>query len=226
MTLPAFPRHAALLPRVTARQSTQDLAHDMAHVMRVYAWALRLAPGAGEDPDLAGAAALVHDLANVPKESAQRAAASGMSADQAGELLRAAGYDDDDVTAITEAVRTCSWSRGDRPGSRLGEVLQDADRLDAMGAVGVARTLTTAQAMVTRGVPLRLYDPDDPVARTGRPVDDKVNALDHFFVKLLKLADGMHLPEARAEAARRHATMLAFLREVGREVGGDTGSGR
>ena len=215
---PSCPRHAVLLPHVAAGQSTTDLAHDLGHVMRVYTWSIRLATGAGESADLAGAAALVHDLANVPKESAQRAHASGLSADLAHGLLAAAGYGDHEVVQVADAVRTCSWSRGQRPTSRLGEVLQDADRLDAMGAIGTARTLTTAQAMVDRGVTLRLYDPEDPLGRSGRPVDDKVNALDHFFVKLLSLSAGMHLPQARDEAARRQATMVAFLDEIAREL--------
>ena len=61
---------------------------------------------------------------------------------------------------------------------------------------------------------------DDPFAADGRPLDDRTNALDHCFAKLLKLADGMRLPLARAEAARRHAAMVAFIAELKAELRG------
>ena len=95
-------------------------------------------------------------------------------------------------------------------------LLQDADRLDAIGATGIARTLTCAQGMANRGKRMRLWDPDDPLAES-RPPREADNALDHFMVKLLKLSEGMHLPEAKAEAERRNETMLVFLEEVRRE---------
>jgi uncharacterized protein len=62
------------------------------------------------------------------------------------------------------------------------------------------------------------YDPDDPLATSGRPLDDKAWALDHLPAKLLKLAGGMHTATARAEAARRHAYLEAWLAEVAREL--------
>ncbi|MFZ5787077.1 MAG: phosphohydrolase, partial [Acidobacteriota bacterium] len=98
-------------------------------------------------------------------------------------------------------------------------VLQDADRLDAIGALGVARSFATAGAMAARGVPLRLYDPGDPLGRE-RPLDDRRNALDHFRVKLLGLAAGMHTEPARREAAARHRLMEAFLEAFDREASG------
>jgi HD superfamily phosphodiesterase len=72
--------------------------------------------------------------------------------------------------------------------------------------------------MSTREKPGRFHHPDDPFARGGRPLDDRRQALDHCFAKLLKLADGMHLPTAVAEARRRHQALLAFLAEYEREL--------
>ena len=86
------------------------------------------------------------------------------------------------------------------------------------GAVGIARTFTTAQAMTSRGAGLRLYVEDDPLARRGRVPSDGDFALDHFAVKLLRLAEGMRLPTARAEAARRHDVMHAYLDALAREI--------
>jgi uncharacterized protein len=214
---PAHPRHAALRRLVEARLPPGELAHDIHHIDRVHAWALRLSPEAGADSDLAGAAALVHDLVFVPKDSAERSQGGERSAAAAPGVLAEAGYRPDEIAAVAEAVRTSSWSRGLAPSGPLGRVLQDADRLDAIGALGLMRNLACAQHMAKPGRG-GFYEPADPLARSGRPLDDKAWATDHCFAKLLKLAAGMHTPTARAEAARRHAFIEAWLAEVGREL--------
>lgn len=219
MFRPRTVRHEHLLAQIARRFPSNDLAHDRLHVFRVYEWALRLAPEAGADADLAGAAALVHDLVNVPKESPRRAHGGDLSADAARDALGAAGYLPAEIGEITEAVRSCAWSSGRKPGSAIGVVLQDADRLDAIGAIGIARTFATAQAMASRGKVLELYDHADPLATGKRPPDDGRFAVDHFAVKLLTLAEGMHLSLAREEALRRHRVMEAFLEQLGRELG-------
>ena len=210
-------RHEKLWVAIQSELPLHDLAHDALHVQRVYRWALRLASEAEADVDLVGAAALVHDLVNVPKESSERQMASRLSADAATPKLEGAGYDSEEIVLIREAVGRCSWSRGLAPENALQRVLQDADRLDAIGALGIARTFSTAQAMASRGHALRLYDEDDPMARE-RAVDDRRFALDHFKAKLLELAAGMHLPAAQKEAEQRQKAMLTFLEQLGAEL--------
>jgi len=213
------PRHDALLALIRpGLEAETDLAHDLDHVLRVYRWAVRLAAEAGADPDLAGAAALVHDLVNVPKESDLRSMGSTLSAAAGAAVLPRAGYADEEVEAVVEAVRTCSWSRGLPPSSPLGAVLQDADRLDAIGAIGIARNFACAQAMASRGTAGRFYHPSDPLGKTERVLDDRRNAADHYAIKLLRLAETMHTPTARAEGAQRHAFLQAFLVQLGVEV--------
>ncbi|MDP6934312.1 MAG: HD domain-containing protein [Myxococcota bacterium] len=212
------PRHIRLLEAVRDATRGEDLAHDELHVLRVYRWAVRLAPEAGVEVDLAGATALVHDLVNIPKDHPDRPLGGEQSALASRGLLQAAEYRPEEIGCIVEAVRTSSWSRGHAPTSMLGAVLQDADRLDAIGAIGIARTFATAQAMASRGTRGRFYDPGDPVAKTDRTLDDRRQAIDHFRVKLLGLAAGMHLPGARAEARRRHQVMESYLTELEREV--------
>src|SRR5690606_30520257 len=125
--------------------------------------------------------------------------------------------DNAEITAIADAVRTSSWSRGLPPSGPLGAVLQDADRLDALGAIGIARLLACAQHMSRPGSPGRFYDPMDPLGQ-GRPLDDRRNALDHCAAKLLKLAEGMHFPSAQAEARRRHAVIERFRADLMAEI--------
>lgn len=213
----AHPRHAALWPLVAARLPPGELAHDAQHLRRVHRWALRLAPEAGADPDLAGAAALTHDLVFVPKDSAERRLGGERSAAAAPQVLGEAGYAAAEITQIADAVRTSSWSRGLAPTGPLGAVLQDADRLDALGALGLMRNLACAQHMAKPGHG-GFYHPDDPLARGGRALDDKAWATDHLFAKLLKLAAGMHTATARSEAQRRQAFLETWLAELAHEL--------
>lgn len=215
---PRFARHLLVWRQVEPQLPPGELAHDRHHIARVYAWALRLSAEGNVDPDLAGAMALVHDLAFVPKDSPDRALGGERSAHLAGAVLTVAGYGVDEVAAIAEAVRTSSWSRGFAPTNALGVVLQDADRLDAIGALGLLRTVACAQFMSRPERPGRFYHDSDPFADHGRPLDDKVQAIDHCYAKLLKLAAGMHLPTAKVEGAKRHAALVDFLGVLRREL--------
>ena len=215
---PAFHRHGLVWQAVELRLPPGELAHDRFHIERVYRWSLRLAHEAGADADLTGATALVHDLAFVPKDSPDRAQGGERSAILAGEVLSAAGYALSDTSDIAEAVRTSSWSRGLAPTNALGVVLQDTDRLDAIGAVGLLRTVACAQYMSRPQRPGRFYHDADPFADSARALDDKAQAIDHCYAKLLKLAEGLRLPTARAEGAVRHAALLNFLNDLRREL--------
>ena len=216
---PRFPRHAYLFPSVARECPPGELAHDIWHVTRVYSWALRLANEAGASPDLAGAAALVHDLVPIPKDSPDRAKGGERSAIASAPLLQQAGYSHSEISVIVSAVQTSSWSRGLEPQNPVGVVLQDADRLDAIGALGVMRCIATAQHMSKPERAGRFYAPHDPVALLPRSLDDRRQALDHFRAKLLKLQAGMRLPSAQQEAQKRHAVMEAFMDAVRRELG-------
>jgi uncharacterized protein len=215
-----YPRHVAVWCAVEAQLPLGELAHDASHIARVYRWALRLAPEALADGDCAGAMALVHDLAFIPKDSPDRALGGERSAHLAGAVLTKAGYAIDEVSAIAEAVRTSSWSRGFAPTNALGVVLQDADRLDAIGAVGLMRTFACGQFMSSAARPGRFYHADDPCAQSGRVIDDRTYAVDHCYAKLLLLAAGMHLPSAQQEAKRRHAAMESFLAQMQADISG------
>jgi len=211
-----YPRHHLLWAKIT--HDEQDLAHDSEHILRVYRWAVQIAADEEVDPDLAGAAALVHDLINTPKESEERALASEKSAKVSASILPLANYSDEEVQQIIEAVRTCSWSRGLKATNKIGEVLQDADRLDSIGAIGIMRNIACAQAMRSRGNVGTFYDSIDPFGKERQTLDDKRYAIDHFTIKLLKLAGSMNTDMAKMEAKRRHRFMLQFLFELAQEI--------
>ncbi len=219
-TLPLleFSRHQTLWTLVQAATQDEDLAHDHLHVLRVYDWTIRLAPEVNASRDLAGAAALVHDLVNIPKEHRDRPLGSERSAQASRGLLSSAGYEPTEIEKIVEGVRTCSWSRGLAPTGPIGIVLQDADRLDAIGAIGIARTFACAQAMSSRGMNSRFYDPEDPMAETDRTLNDSRQPVDHFFAKLLKLSATLHTTSAKEEGHKRHVRMQAFLSDLHNEI--------
>ncbi len=190
-----------------------DAAHDVEHIRRVVANARALAAAEGADWSVVCPAAWLHDCVHVPKDSPRRSEASRLAADEAVRLLRGWGYPSQHLDAIAHAIAAHSFSAGIPPTTVEAKVVQDADRLDAIGAVGVSRCLMLGGAM---GLPL--YDRDDPFCRR-RPPDDSRFVIDHFYRKLLRLADTMQTEAGRAEARRRTDFLLAFLRQLEAELG-------
>ena len=157
-----------------------DPGHNLDHALRVALWTLRI--GGAEISAREGiAAALLHDLVNLPKDAPDRDQASERSATAALPHLEAAGFDSPARSRIHDAIRDHSFSRGAVPTGPLGRALQDADRLEALGAIGVFRNISTGARMGSA-----YFDAEDPWARS-RPLDDKAYSVDHFFVKLLRL---------------------------------------
>jgi uncharacterized protein len=194
-------------------QAAGDAAHDLEHTRRVVANARALAAAEGADLRVVLPAAWLHDCVAVPKDSPQRAMASRLAAAEAARFLGAAGYPEALLPAVAHAIAAHSFSAGIAPETAEARVVQDADRLDALGAIGIARTLMLGATM---GRPL--YDPAEPFP-THRPPDDAVASIDHFYTKLLRLAATMTTAAGRAEAQRRTAFMQAFLRQLGDEIG-------
>ena len=188
------------------RDVTGDAAHDEMHVRRVVANARPLAPAEGADLAVVIPAAWLHDCVIVPKDSPERTTASRLAAAAAGRILaRVRDIREQRIPAIQHAIEAHSFTAQIPPRTVEARVVQDADRLDALGAVGIARTMMLGGAM---GKPL--YDAGEPFPIT-RTADDGENVLDHFFVKLLTLSDTMQTDAGREEAARRTEFMRAYL---------------
>ncbi|MEM9070229.1 MAG: HD domain-containing protein [Myxococcota bacterium] len=197
--------------RWTEDPAGPDPGHDLAHALRVAHWTLLLAPEV--DPRWCIAAALLHDAVNVPKDSPERASASSLSADLARALLPTAGFASAATEEVAVAIRDHSYSRGATPTSDLGKALQDADRLEALGALGLCRTFSCGARMGAA-----YFDPDDPWAQ-GRDLDDRRYTVDHFFTKLLTLPKTMNTEGGRQEAERRAEFLRSFLQQLAVEIG-------
>lgn len=194
-----------------------DAAHDPGHVCRVVATAKRLAAAEGARLAVVVPAAWLHDCVLLPKDAPDRHRASALAAKRAGTLLREAGYPEPLVPGIEHAVEAHSFSAGIEPETLEAAVVQDADRLDALGAVGLARTFLVAGALGSA-----LAHPTDPFP-TRRPPDDRRFAVDHLYAKLLTLAGTMRTAEGRREAEHRTAFLRTFLHQLGHEFGRDAG---
>ncbi len=202
-------RFAAFLEPRLARA---DPAHDLGHVRRVVAAARELAAAEGARLEVVVPAAWLHDCLTVPKDSERRAAASAAAAEAAAAFLGEAGYPEELIFEIRHAIEAHSFSAGVAPETVEARVVQDADRLDALGAIGIARCL-----MVGASLGLPLYEPGEPFPRHREP-DDSAWVLDHFWVKLLKLPRTMQTAAGRAEARRRARFMAAYLERLRSEI--------
>ena len=135
-----------------------------------------------------------------------------MGADAATTFLRSIRYPERHLQSIHHAIAAHSFSAKIAPQTIEARVVQDADRLDAVGAIGIARCLMLGGQMGRT-----LYDVDDPFAERRTP-DDRVSSIDHFYTKLLTLAATMQTTSGRSEAERRTSFMRDYLDQLRREV--------
>ena len=190
-----------------------DPAHDFSHSRRVLANALKISEQEGGDRDVLAAAAYLHDIANLPKNHPESRLSSERSAERAGQILAELGFAPGKIILAQDAILCHSYSRGLVPTTLEGRIFQDADRLDALGAIGIARTFAVGGAT---GRPM--YATRDPFLKTGRLPDDRDNTLDHFAVKLFKLEEKMLTPTGRKMARERVERMRRFISDLENEV--------
>lgn len=193
-------------------QPGADPGHGIAHLERVVATAMRLAAEEEADVEVVWPAAWLHDCVHVAKDSPDRAHASRLAADRAVRFLESAGYPAPHLAGIRHAIEAHSFSAGIAPQTSEAKVVQDADRLDALGAIGLARCIAVGAVL---GRPV--YEPQDPFCRSRAP-DDRGASVDHFYAKLLKLAGTMQTAAGRREAERRTAFLRAFLAQLESEI--------
>jgi uncharacterized protein len=200
------------LVELAMASSVSDGAHDINHLHRVWRNAQSLLPAYPQaDALVVMAGCYLHDLVNLPKNHPERALASRHSASLAASQLAAAGFPADLLPAVAHAIEAHSFSARIPAETIEAKIVQDADRLDALGAVGLARLFYIAGQMGSA-----LAHPDDPLAE-GRPRDDRAYALDHIEAKLAALPGMMQTAAGRALGEQRLAQLLAFRAEFASE---------
>jgi len=198
--------------RFVSQQPGGDPGHGLVHLKRVVAAAVALAAAEGARMDVVLPAAWLHDCVHVAKDSPDRKRASRLAAAHASEFLERAGYPADCLPGIRHAIEAHSYSAGIPPTTVEAKIVQDADRLDALGAIGIARCIAVGAAL---GRPL--YDPDDPFCERRAP-DDAGASVDHFYSKLLTLAATMQTRAGGKEAERRTEFLRAFIGQLRSEI--------
>ncbi len=195
------------------QQSSADVAHDITHIERVVKVAKDLALAEGAEMAVILPAAWLHDCVAVAKNHPDRSRASTMAADKAVSFLHSLDYPARYFDAIHHAIAAHSYSANITPTSLEAKIVQDADRMDALGAIGISRCMKVGGAICRS-----LYHPEDPFCRR-READDGQYTLDHFFVKLLNIAGSMNTDSARQEARRRTDYMQGFMAQLASEIG-------
>lgn len=200
-----------LIPHTHAEKI--DGSHDISHLLRVWKNVCAIRDHEGGDARLLLAATLLHDCVAVEKNSPFRSSASRLAAARATELLIGMGWDEESVASVAHAIEAHSFSAQVTPLTLEARILQDADRLDALGMIGVARVFYVSGRMGRF-----LYDPTDPQS-TQRPYDDQNFAVDHFHTKLLHLADSFQTRTGTTLARVRHDRLKRCLDELMEEIG-------
>ena len=217
MTEPTFtyPWFPPLWNRLRARfgAEARDGAHDLSHALRVARNAESLAREEGANVEACVAAALLHDLVYLPKNHPDSPRTAVLGAREARAWCRDIPELAQRGETIAEAIATHSFSGGASPTTQEGAVLQDADRLEAIGAIGLARCFATGGAMRAG-----MWHSEDPWAE-HRTLDDKRFSLDHFEQKLLGLAARMNTRAGLRHAEARHRVLVDFLAALRSELG-------
>lgn len=200
--------------KIASIASSEDPAHDLLHFKRVVAMAKKLCFAEKAEARVVIPAAWLHDFVIVPKNSPLRSQASKLSAEAAVEYLEAIKYPSEFYNDIAHAIEGHSFSANITVSTLEAKIVQDADRLDGIGAIGVARGFATA-GLLKRP----FYCNQDPLCSEREP-DDSLYTIDHFYKKLFKTAETLKTDSGRVEGRRRVDFMKKYLSELNIEISG------
>lgn len=201
----------SLAEDVKTRMSN-DSAHDFEHVMRVYKNAEKICKKENCNPKLVLTAVLLHDIVSYPKYDKRAKLSSIRSSELSKKILKNYAFSKEEIKIVSDAIRDHSFSQNKIPDTIEGKILQDADRLDAIGAIGIARVFAVA------GSERRpFYNKDDPFCKKRNP-DDRKWTLDHFYKKLLRLESFMNTDSGKSEAKKRIKFLKNFVKELEKEI--------
>ena len=187
-------------------------AHDFEHIMRVYKNAQKMCRKEKANEKLVLSAVLLHDIVSYPKSDKRSKMSSTESAKKSKTILKKYNFSEEEIIIVSDAIRDHSFSQNKTPSTLEGQILQDADRLDAIGAIGLARVFATGGSLKRP-----FYNTDDPFCKTRKP-DDKTWTLDHFYQKLLKLESLMNTKSGKMEAKKRTKILQDFLKQLKLEI--------
>lgn len=205
--------NATFEAKVLAITASDDPSHDILHSKRVVRTAVQLCKAENARMEIVLPAAWLHDLVNVPKDDPRRKQASRLSAQAAWEFLKSVDYSSDLLPEVAHAIEAHSFSAGIDPRTIEAQIVQDADRLDGIGAIGIARCFVVA-GLLKRS----LYSEDDPFCEERKPQDSDYT-IDHFYQKLFVVARSLKTKAAKADGQKRLKVMQNYIDSLKQEIG-------
>lgn len=192
-------------------------SHDWSHTERVYRLSLQLAAGLGADLQIAGSAALLHDIGRQEQDESKGEICHAEAGTRlARTILQDLGLDEESVGRVLHCIETHRF-RGDKTPSTLeAKILFDADKLDSIGAIGIGRAFQFAGE-----VGARLHN-SGTVLNGTRSYSREDTAYREFTLKLCKIKDRMLTAEGARMAEQRHRFMVEFFARLDAEVTGET----
>lgn len=188
-----------------------DGSHDITHFRRVWRLAEQLS-SESDDKLVILAACYFHDIISYPKNHPRRSLSSKDAGIKALEILRDLNFHQEKLDHVQHCIEAHSYSANIDTKTREAGIVQDSDRMEALGAIGLARTFYVAGRMGSQ-----LFSSNDPFAE-NRELDDSKYAIDHFKVKLFKLPSTMKTIEGKSEASRRVEILKTFLNNLKEEL--------
>lgn len=209
------------LEQVRAWMTEKDPVHDYDHVVRVYRMAELISQAEGADLEIVRAAALLHDaVGSAPggKTKEQRHNHHASSAEFAAKILKQEGWPADKIKAVQHCILAHRFrSTTDHPLTLEARILYDADKLDVLGALGVARTIAYA---VLAGQPFYAPPSRQFLATEIEEPGEPHSSYHEYLYKLVKIRDTLYTGTARRIAAERHDFLKAFYTELAAEAAG------
>jgi len=194
--------------------NNKDSAHDLGHLTRVAEKSKHIQKYEGGNLDVIIISSYFHDIVSLPKDSVIRHCSSTFAAQKTIKILKEHFKEISSSLygQISDVIRSHSYSSEIKPITIEAKIVQDADRLDSLGAIGLARVFYIAGSLGQK-----IYSEEDPFAM-GRSLDDKKYALDHFYTKLLKLPDTINTNEGRNMAKKRVAYLSGYIEKLKEEI--------
>lgn len=203
-------------------------AHDMDHVIRVYNLCLYLAKNEGTDLDVLEAAALLHDIARVKEDNDQTGKTDHaiLSAKMAEPILKELGFPEEKIKHIQDCIVSHRYRTGHRPETKEAKILFDADKLDVVGAIGIARSFVWVgrnKAKIYAKANIDDYIKNNLNGKIDGRIQDKTKHSPQieFETKLKFLGDKLYTEKAKEICRERLAFFKSFLERLEREIRGE-----
>ncbi len=196
-----------------------DAVHGFDHVERVYNMAEKIGLAEGADMQIVRAAALLHDAQGSHPGGGGRSEHHAQSAEFAAEILSKEGWSAERIAAVQHCIKAHRYrNHGEAPRSLEAKVLFDADKLEVLGAIGVARTIAYA---VQAGQP-HFAPPSEKFLKTGEKEPGEAHSAYHeYLFKLIKVKDRLYTQTAKKIAKERHAFLVKYFEQLKAEMQGE-----